>query len=119
VRKLKWGLCAAAGLLAAAVIACGTWVWSIRAAVRNLDQAAAQIAVGDDAARVESVLGPPDRIRLGSEQFTPASSTRELIGEPSRSIVQNFYTVDTPYLPVTWVLGFDEHQRVVTRFRLD
>ena len=90
---------------------------------RRLNQGFAELKLGDTAEKVTKLMGPPHRVRMGDNRllFPDAPHDAEHVFAPGKidPVVQFSYSVKTVYMPVTWVMGFDNEMKLVSKMRLD
>lgn len=89
------------------------------AQIRQLDRAAAEVQLRDSEQRVRSVLGPPDRIREGGTLFKFCGEIGRKYAAGGKCARQYLYTIDTFYLPISWLIAFDRDGRAIYKHRLD
>jgi len=81
--------------------------------IRERDLAFKEIHAGDPETQVLDKMGTPDSIRHGDKCF---SVGRANVG---REVFQYVYTTKTFFLPVSWVIEFNDENLVEEKFRLD
>jgi hypothetical protein len=98
----------------------GIYLLSKRAEIRSMREAFRQVRLGDGADRVERLMGQEHRIIVGERMFEPSpGATRLLAGSAVTCVRQYLYSVDTVYLPISWIIGFDDSDTVVVKFQLE
>jgi len=112
------GYCLAGALLAVLALGSGLWAWT--KPIRDYDRGFDAIARGMSAAEVTQIMGEPRRIRSGQDVIMARSTWDDVADEPSSSVHLEYgYHAETFYLPVDWLVGFNEEGAVVSKHRLD
>lgn len=79
--------------------------------VQRYDMRFSEVEIGESKDNVIAIMGAPHRQRR--ENFYGSARDK------AACKVQYVYAVETFFLPISWVVGFDDNEIVVTNFRLD
>ncbi len=92
------------------------WYFVLSFRIKQLDRDYDEIQIGDPSSEVTQLLGSPDSVRHGSDIQWISLLPADL---QDRCTKQYAYTVKTWFLPITWLVYFDENSRVIMKWRLD
>ena len=92
------------------------WFFVLSFRIKQLDRDYDEIQIGDPSSEVTQLLGLPDAVRHGSDIQWISLLPVDL---QDRCAKQYAYTVQTWFLPITWLVYFDENDRVIMKWRLD
>jgi hypothetical protein len=100
-------------LIAVALISAICYFAVKRQAIARFDRLTSEIVPGESAEQVEEMLGRPHVIRNKSKgdlfPLDPNTGTT----------MQYVYFVDTFFLPIVWIIDFDENSKALRTHRLD
>ena len=78
-----------------------------------------EVEIGESKDKVVEIMGAPHRQRRENLYKAVPETTYGFAGDQTKCKVQYVYDVQTFFLPFSWVIGMDDHETVVTKFRLD
>lgn len=87
--------------------------------IRRCDARFSVVEIGDSKSNVIAIMGAPHRQRREDLFRAVPETTNGFAGDQAMCKVQLVYDVDTFFLPISWVIGLDENEIVVTKFRLN
>lgn len=87
--------------------------------IRRYDARFSEVEIGESKDNVVAIMGVPHRQRRKDLYRAVPETTNGFAGDQAMCKVQLVYDVDTFFLPVSWVIGLDDNETVVTKFRLD
>ena len=102
------------GILVSVLYVAGIAFLSVR--IGHMDQNFSNVQIGDPSSRVNQWLGKPDAVNRGNAIIALSHLPEHLQGQCTE---QYSYTIKTFFLPVTWLVYFDEQGRVIMTHRLD
>ena len=92
--------------------------WLPKHQIGEYDAAFRTVASGMDEAQLRQAMGAPDDIVRGG--FLPFWDDEPLPDDAGgRFRLEYRYKVRTFFLPITWMVGFDERGRVISKHRQD
>ncbi|HVX10915.1 MAG TPA: hypothetical protein VHC22_07035 [Pirellulales bacterium] len=106
-------------VMATACVATGGYFVVKRQQIASLDRALVRAPLGSTAADLEKDLGAPQAVRGMGNLFIAAGPTLGVHDWQRDCVEQRIYFVETFFLPVTYVFGFDERGRLAAKFRID
>ena len=85
--------------------------------ISTFDSAFARVKIGDEETDVFRLMGPDYEVRIEHQFDFPKSKYTE--GAPVRGAKQLCYSVDTFFMPITWLVTIDSNRQVQCKHRLD
>jgi hypothetical protein len=92
------------------------WFSYLRFCIDRLDRAFSAVHVGDDSSRVTELMGSPNFVRRGNEMIFLSLLSED---ERDQCTEQYTYTDQTFFVPIIWLVFFDDNDRVIMKWRLD
>jgi hypothetical protein len=94
-----------------------------RSHIQSFDHSFQQLTLGDTAEKVIEIMGSPDRVLVGENKvpFPEVPQDSEHASTPGKipPVIQFYYSVNTLFLPVSWIVSFDRDLTIVSKFKLD